>query len=77
MILMKWVVDRLEENIAVLENIDTKEKQEIDVTFLNFPIHDGSILIFENGSYRDGQKEEILRRKEIEERFLKLRKKDS
>lgn len=71
---MEWIVDRIEENIAVLEQKITKEKKEVDITTLPFSLHEGSILIFEEGNYILEEDEEIKRRKEIEERFKKLRK---
>ena len=71
---MEWIVDRIEENIAILEQTITKEKREIDITTLPFSLHEGSILIFEKGNYILEEEKENKRRKEIEERFKKLRK---
>lgn len=70
---MKWTVDKIIENIATIENIDTLEKQEIDITLLPFSIHEGSILTNKDGIYNLELDEEEKRRKLIEERFKKLR----
>ena len=71
---MEWIVDRIEENIAVLEQKITKEKKEVDITTLPFSLHEGSILTFKDEKYFLEEEKEFKRRKEIEERFKKLRK---
>ena len=71
---MEWIVDRIEENIAVLEQKITKEKKEVDITTLPFSPHEGSILTFKDEKYFLEEEKEFKRRKEIEERFKKLRK---
>lgn len=73
---MKYAVDRIEDNIVVLEDINTKEKQEVQKGLLPSNIKDGTILIFENNEYKLDLNEEELRRKKIQERFNRLRKKD-
>lgn len=73
---MKYAVDRIEDNIVVLEDINTKEKQEVQKELLPPNIKDGTILIFENNEYKLDLNEEELRRKKIQERFNRLRKKD-
>lgn len=73
---MKYAVDRIEDNIVVLEDINTKEKQEVQKELLPSNIKDGTILIFENNEYKLDLNEEELRRKKIQERFNRLRKKD-
>ena len=71
---MEWIVDRIEENIAVLEQKVTKEKKEIDITTLPFSVHEGSLLSLKEGKYILEEENKRKRRKEIEERFKKLRK---
>lgn len=70
---MKWIIDRIEENIAVLEQPDTKEKKEVATTLLPPSIHEGAILIYQNNQYQLSLIEEEQKRKEIEERFKRLR----
>lgn len=70
---MKWAVDKIINSIAIIENINTLEKKEIDITILPFSIHEGSILINKDGIYELELNEEERRRKLIEERFKRLR----
>ena len=58
---MKYAVDRIEDNIVVLENIETKEKKKVKKDLLPI-IKEGSILIEENNSYKLDKEEELKRR---------------
>ena len=49
---MKYAVDEIIDDIVVLENIETKEKININKTKLPEDIHDGSIIIYEDNSYK-------------------------
>ena len=42
---MRYVVDRIEEDIAVCENEDTSEMEELDLYSLPTDIQEGDILI--------------------------------
>ncbi len=46
---MKYAVDRIEDNIAVIENLETKEKKEINIKGMK--IKEGDILVFMDGIY--------------------------
>lgn len=71
---MKYAVDKIEESIATLENIDTKEKIEIEV--INLPVvHEGDILVLEDGLYRIDNNLRDERRKLIREKLEKLKRK--
>lgn len=70
---MKYALDRIEENIAILENIETGERRKISIFNLPQNIHEGTILKKENNTYLIDTKEEEKRRKLIEEKFKKLR----
>ena len=70
---MKWAVDRIIDNIAVIENIKTLEKKEIDITTLTFSIYEGAILTYENNIYKLDETEEERRRRVILEKFNRLR----
>lgn len=72
---MKWAIDKIENNIAILEEITTKEKKEVSTLILPSSIHEGSILIFENNTYSLDIEIEQKRRQEILERFKRLRDK--
>ena len=71
---MKYSIDRIENNIAVLENLEDKEKIEIEISFLPEGIKEGSILLFKDGKYELDLDEEYLRRKRIMDKFKRLKK---
>lgn len=70
---MRWIVDRIEDTIAILENETTQERKEIDISKLPSSIHEGSILSYHNELYQLCLKDEERKRKEIEARFKNLR----
>lgn len=72
-LVMKWAVDRIIDNIAILENIETLEKKEVDLELLPYFIHEGSIIIIEGNKYYLDESLEERRRRIIEEKFRKLR----
>ena len=71
---MKYAVDRVEENIAVCQNLDTNEIIEIDLKLLPKRIKDGTILIYEDNKYKIDKKEEEKIRLAILEKFNRLKK---
>lgn len=71
---MKFSIDRIEGTIAILEDIDTKEKKELDISLLPNTIKEGSILLLKNNKYIIEKKEEEIRRKRIMAKFNKLKK---
>lgn len=72
---MKYSIDRIENSIAVLENIDTKEIKEVDVSLLPENIKESNIVIYENNEYKLDQQTEESRKKDLLSRFNKLKKK--
>lgn len=72
-----WSIDRIEESTAILENITTKEKKEVDITLLPLNIKEGTILSYIDNSYNLELSLEEQRRKELLERFKKLRKQNT
>lgn len=70
---MKFTVDRIENEIAILENRDTLDIIEVSTCLLPTSIHEGSILEIQNDKYIELIEEEQEKRKKIEERFNKLR----
>ena len=69
-----WSIDRIEENIAILENRTTQELKEVDITLLPSNIKEGSIVSYENNIYTLELSKEEKIRQEILERFQRLRK---
>lgn len=72
---MKFSVDRIEDNIVVLESIENNEIREVDISLLPEGIKEGSILVLNNDIYELDLNEEELRRKRIQEKFNRLKKK--
>ena len=71
---MKYSVDRIENDIAILEDITTKEKIEINVNYLPKKIKEGTILEKKDDSFIIDEEEENIIRKRIMEKFNKLKK---
>lgn len=72
---MKYAVDRIENSIAILENVANGEKKEVALEELPDNIKEGNILIFDNENFVKDEQEEIKRRENIKNRFNRLRKK--
>ncbi len=70
---MKYAVDSIVDDIALLENIETKEKKWVNINLLPSVIHEGSIL---DENYNILINEEIDRERKIKERFERLKKKN-
>ena len=70
---MKYAVDRIINDIAILENIETNEMCEIDISTLPFSIYEGAVISLKNGIYYLEENVEARRRKMIEDRFKRIR----
>lgn len=70
---MKYVIDRIEEDIAVLQDLKSKEMLNINIKELPANIKEGSFLI-KNKIFKIDKKEEDRRRQELRKRFNKLRR---
>ena len=68
---MKNAVDKIEENIAVIENLETKEKKEINIT--NMKIKEGDILVYIDGVYVVDVKGRENRLKKLREKLDRLK----
>lgn len=71
---MKYVIDRIENDIAILEEINTKEIVELNIKELPNDIEEGKVLIKVDDNYLIDEEEKIIREKEISERFKNLLK---
>ena len=71
---MKYVIDRIEEDIAILQDLNTKEIFNINIKELPDNIKEGTYLI-KNKIFKIDKKTEDRKRKEIRKRFNKLRRK--
>ena len=72
---MKYCIDRIENDIAVLENLETKEIIEININSLPNNIKENSIVIYDNNEYVIDKVTEKERKKDLLSRFNKLKKK--
>lgn len=68
---MKYAVDRIENDVAILENLETKEKKEINVK--NMKIKEGDILVYMDGVYVVDIKERENRLKMLREKLDRLK----
>ena len=69
---MKYCVDRIEENIAVLENMETRKMENIDINILPKDIKEGSIIEKKEDIYIHLYDEEEKRNQDISSRFQRL-----
>lgn len=74
---MKYVVDKVEENVAVLENLATGEILEVDLSLLPNEIRESNVLVCNNNRYFIDSFEESSRRDMLKNKFDKLRKKSN
>lgn len=72
---MIYIVDRIEENIAVLENKETKETIDVSLSLLPKNLKEGNVLKYENSTYTIDKEEEEKRRNAIISKFEKLKNK--
>ncbi|MEG2251262.1 MAG: hypothetical protein RSD09_06815 [Bacilli bacterium] len=71
---MKYAIDRIIDNIVVLENIETKEIINENIKLFPKKIYDGLIVIKVNNKYKIDKKEYLSRKSIIKEKYEKLKK---
>ena len=64
---MRYVVDRIEEGYAVLENQESGEITNMDLSEIPFIIYEGDVIIYENNKWNNSAEEKEI----IEERINK------
>ena len=69
----KYSVDRIEEDIIVLENIDNKEIIEINKSELDFEVIDGNILRLVDGKFVLDKEIEVKRKESLRDRLNRLK----
>jgi hypothetical protein len=72
---MKYAVDRIINNIAVLESLENQEKKEVPLKELPEDLKEGNIILYENNIYFKDIVEETKRITSIKSKFDMLRKK--
>lgn len=73
---MIYIVDRIEDNIAILENKETKEIIDISLDILPTNLKEGNVLKYENNTYTLDKEQEEERRNAIISKFERLKNKD-
>ena len=73
---MKWAIDRIEENIVVLENIESGEIIEVNIIDFPFEVKEGMILAQTDSGYIVDKTEEGNRLSSIQDKFNRLKKQD-
>lgn len=76
---MKYAVDKIDNNIVLLESLLDKTKKEVSINILPDNIKEGSIITYENNIYTKDEEQEQQRRTIIKNKFdmLKKRKVDN
>lgn len=69
----KYSVDRIEEDIIVLENIDNKEIIEINKSEIDFEVVDGNILRLVDGKFVLDKEIEVKRKESLRDRLNRLK----
>lgn len=70
---MKYAVDSIVDDIAVLEELETKEKKEVSLEMLPEEIQEGNILIHQDNEYYINREYEATRRETLEEKLERLK----
>jgi len=70
---MPWILDRYEEDFAILEDNKTREILEISRKEMPKGAREGHVLRIENGQYCLDLEETAKRKQMIQEKFSKLK----
>lgn len=69
---LKFIVERIEDDIASLENIETGDITNYNVSEIPFKIYEGDVLIFEEQMWKYDNEEKELRKSRIENKMKNL-----
>lgn len=72
---MKYAIDKIENNIALLESLEDKTKKEVSLDILPKDIKEGTILTYNNNEYKIDLDTEKERKESIKNKFAMLKKK--
>ena len=70
---MKYALDSIVDDIAVLEELETKEKKEVNLEMLPEEIQEGNILVYQDNEYYINREYEAVRRETLEEKLERLK----
>ena len=74
MTVMNYAIDQIVEDIVILENITTGEKQEVNKTLLPSEIKEGSIIAIKNNQYILNTTEEESRKNRLKAKLERLKR---
>lgn len=74
---MKYTVDRVEEEICVLENMESGDIIEVEISIFPFDIKEGNVVVYQNDEFVIDKDAEEDRRLSLRERMNKLKKEKS
>ena len=72
---MKYAIDKIENNIVLLESLEDKTKKEVSLDILPKDIKEGTILTYNNNEYKIDLDTEKERKESIKNKFAMLKKK--
>ena len=70
---MKYAIDKIEDDIIVLENLDTKELKEVSSSQILGKPHEGAIVLEQEENYIISETEETKRRQMLKEKLERLK----
>lgn len=71
---MKYIVDRIENDIVICENQETMKMESFLITEFPEGIQDGDIVLYKNGKFEKDEIETNNKKEEINELMKKLMK---
>ena len=71
---MKYIIDRIENNMVICENQETKKMENFDKSMFPEQIKDGDVVNRENDTFRIDEEETENRKEYIENLMRKLMK---
>ena len=69
---MKYIIDRIEKDLVICENQETKKMEEFPKSMFQEDIIDGDVVIKEGNSFKIDEEETAIRKKHIEDLMKKL-----
>lgn len=71
---MKYIIDRIEKNIVVCENQETKKIENFKIEQFPEGIKDGDIVVFKDGKFEKDENETKTQKEKIDELMKRLMK---
>lgn len=69
---MEYIVERIEEKIASLENVETGEIKNFNISEIPFVIREGDVLIFNENVCNTDEEERRIREERIKNKMKNL-----